>query len=127
MPTVRGKAGKEIITVDIWKETYQYFKEKAEERKMTIVQYINEQLAMNIERDKLLADIAPNLTKIHIATDHIILYDNKLKRSFTIIVKDSTLVCQEDESTDCEHTHYAWALPELTRLDIKRPPSAPKH
>lgn len=118
---VRGK------TVDIDKENYDYLTEQSKKAHKHIRTLVNEILAMNIERDKFLKELAPHLKKVSLETDTVILYDNKQRKSYTVVVKDGKLVCQEDQSTDCEHTHYVWALPELTKLDIKRPPSAPKH
>lgn len=125
MPTKRG--GKEIITVDIYKENYDILKETADKERLPIVQYINNMLALNIEKDRFLRQYAPGWeVQRPIEGDRIAFLNTKTRQFADVFVRDGELRCALDKSTDCIHTHYAWALPELARINVKRPPTAPE-
>lgn len=40
-------------------------------------------------------------------------------------MRDSQLICTHDESNNCEHVHFALALPEIGKLKIKQPSTFP--
>lgn len=120
------RGGREVITVDIYQETYNLLKAEAKKQRYPVVKYINDMLAMNVEKDQFLREYAPGWeVRRPMEEDRITFINAKTREFAEVFVRDGELRCSLDESTDCIHTHYAWALPEVARLNIKRPPSAP--
>src|SRR5690606_39324369 len=57
------RGGKEVITVEIFKETYDVMKANAEKKRWNTKDYINTVLMEAIERDKFLQSYAPSLDR----------------------------------------------------------------
>jgi hypothetical protein len=55
------RGGKEVITVEIFKETYEAMKVIANKKRWSTKDYINTALVEAIERDKFLQSYAPSL------------------------------------------------------------------
>ncbi|HXG08133.1 MAG TPA: hypothetical protein VNI77_12500 [Nitrososphaera sp.] len=108
-------------TVVIYEDIHKKAKAKAEQKKMTLQDYVNEVLLMNIEKDEFLKDYAPSLSLDAMTETSLFIKDARKDRTAEVVIKDSQLVCYLDESNDCDHVHFALALPELGKLNIKRP------
>lgn len=116
-----------ITTVAIQKAIYERVKVAAESRGMSIQNYINETLLMNVERDEFLKAFAPCLSLEYLANNTIFLHDSKQNKTITIKLRyhgdDSyadgvELFCEQDESIDCLHVRFTMALPELMQLNL---------
>lgn len=60
--------------------------------------------------------VEPRLEHINVFEDHITIRDNKLKREVDVYVKnENELWCSYDDSFDCIHVGYAWAIPKVIK------------
>lgn len=120
------RGGKEVITVEIFKETYDVMKATASKRRWNTKDYINTVLAEAIERDKFLQTYAPFLSKIGFEENILFVRDSKLGKTAEVYLRDRTLYCNVCDSKDCLHIHYALALPETAKLYLRKPGSSRK-
>jgi len=114
------RGGKEVITVEIFKETYDAMKVIAIRKHWSTKDYINSVLMEAIERDKFLQSYAPSLSKVGFEEDTLFIRDAKLDKTAEIYLRDRSLYCNVCESKDCVHIHYALALPEVAKLYLHR-------
>jgi hypothetical protein len=114
------RGGKEVITVEIFKETYDAMKVIATRKRWSAKDYINTVLMEAIERDKFLQSYAPSLSKVGYEDDILFIRDIKLDKTAEIYLRDRSLYCNVCECKDCVHIHYALALPEVAKLYIRR-------
>jgi hypothetical protein len=114
------RGGKEVITVEIFKETYDAMKVIATRKRWSTKDYINTLLMEAIERDKFLQSYAPSLSKVGYEEDILFVRDAKLGKTAEIYLRDRSLYCNVCESKDCVHIHYALALPEVAKLYLRR-------
>lgn len=110
------RGGKEVITVEIFKETYDAMKANATKKRWNTKDYINTVLSEVLERDKFLQRYAPSLSKIGFEDNVLFIRDSKLGKTAEVYLKDRTLYCNNCGSKDCLHIHYALALPEVAKL-----------
>ena len=114
------RGGKDVITVEIFKETYDVLKQNAAKRRWNTKDYINTVLLEAIERDKFLQTYAPSLSKLGNEDNILFIRDAKQGKTAEIYLRDRALYCNVCESRDCMHIHYALALPEIAKLYLKR-------
>jgi hypothetical protein len=114
------RGGKEVITVEIFKETYDAMKVVAARKRWSAKDYINTVLMEAIERDKFLRSYAPSLSKVGYEDDILFIRDTKLGKTAEIYLRDRSRYCNVCESKDCVHIHHALALPEVAKLYIRR-------
>jgi hypothetical protein len=114
------RGGKEIITVEIFKDTYDTMKAIANKKRWSTKDYINTVLLEAIERDKFLYLYAPSLSKVGYEGNILFIRDAKLGATAEITLRDRSLYCNVCESKDCVHIHYALALPETAKLYLRR-------
>ncbi|HJW20514.1 MAG TPA: hypothetical protein VJ571_08175 [Candidatus Nitrosotalea sp.] len=105
-------------TVAIKDDVYEKAKNKAAEKGLTLVDYVNEIILQNVEKDEFLKNYAPYIEKISTG-DTIILRDNKIKTIVEVYLKEGKMHCSNDEGRDCIHVHFALGLPEVGRLKKK--------
>lgn len=115
------RGGKDVITVEIFKDTYQIMKSEAERKRWNTKEYINLVLKEAIERDEFLQVFAPSLLKVGYEGNVLFIKDSKLGKTAEVYLKDQTLYCNICNSRDCNHIHFALALPETARLYLRRP------
>jgi hypothetical protein len=114
------RGGKEVITVEIFKETYDAMKVVAARKRWSAKDYINTVHMEAIERDKFLRSYSPSLSKVGYEDDILFIRDTKLGKTAEIYLRDRSQYCNVCESKDCVHIHYALALPEVAKLYIRR-------
>ncbi|MGH2612248.1 MAG: hypothetical protein ACRDFB_04270 [Rhabdochlamydiaceae bacterium] len=107
-------------TVAIEEAIYSKAKAKAEEKGMTLLDYVNEILLLNVEKDDFLKRYAPYIEKINVGQT-LVLRDHKINKLVEVFLKSNTLYCSHDESGDCMHIHFALAIPEIAKLKFKSP------
>ena len=120
------RGGREVITVEIFKETYDVMKATATKKRWNTKDYINTVLTEAIERDKFLQTYAPFLSKIGFEDNILFVRDSKLGKTAEVYLRDRTLYCNVCDSKDCLHIHYALALPETAKLYLRKPGSSRK-
>jgi hypothetical protein len=114
------RGGKEVITVEIFKETYDTMKAIATKKRWSTKDYINSVLLEAIERDKFLYSYAPSLSKVGYEDNILFIQDAKLGKTAEISLRDRSLYCNVCNSKDCVHIHYAFALPEMAKLYLHK-------
>ena len=82
------RGGKEVITVEIFKETYDAMKVVAARKRWSAKDYINTVLMEAIERDKFLRSYAPSLSKVGYEDDIQFIRDTKLGKTAEIYRRD---------------------------------------
>jgi len=114
---------KRLPTVAIEQEIYALAKDHAEAKGIPLVKFVNDMLLLNIEKDRFLRAYAPKLSFNGIASDGSSLFirDERLDRTAQVFLRDGHLYCDVDNRQDCEHIHFALALPEVARLNLKKP------
>lgn len=75
------RGGKEVITVEIFKETYDTMKAIATKKHWSTKNYINNVLLEAIERDKFLYSYAPSLSKLGYEDNILFIRDAKLGKT----------------------------------------------
>lgn len=82
--------------------------------------YVNDLLEYILDKDEFLKVYAPSISLIGIQDNVIFLKDNNLKNNIIeIYLKDRELYCQYDKKQDCKHIKYAFAIPEIAKLNLK--------
>lgn len=112
--SVRDKQ-KRKPTVAIEEATYQKAKNKAKEKGLSLVDYVNETLLFNVEKDNFLKNYAPYIEKISVG-ETLVLKDHKTGKLAEVYLKNNKMSCSQDETDDCIHIRFALALPELALL-----------
>ncbi len=108
-----------MITVEIFKETYDIMKTMATKKRWNTKDFINMIIAEAIKRDKFLHAYAPFLCRIGFENDILVVRDTKLNTTAEIYLRDRTLYCNVCESKDCIHIYYALILPEIAKLYLQ--------
>jgi len=103
-------------------EAYEKIKKKhdKEDEKASMHQWFSDYLILNLEKDEFLARYAPFIEKIGFQDNKIVLKDTKLGQYTEIYLKNNVLQCSLDETTNCIHTQFALALPECSKLAVKK-------
>jgi hypothetical protein len=115
------RGGKEVVTVEIFKDTYDVMKANAEKKRWNTKDYINTVLMEAIERDKFLQSYAPSLSKIGYEDNILFIRDAKKSKTAEVYLRDRALYCNVCDSKDCVHIHYALALSEVAKLYLPKP------
>lgn len=118
------RGGKEVVTVEIFKETYDLMKAIAAKKHWNTKDYINTVLAETIERDRFLQAYAPYLFKVGYEDNILFIKDSRLGKTAEIYLRDKALYCNVCKSKDCVHIHYTLALPEVAKLYLPKPSSS---
>ena len=104
------RVSKEVITVEIFKETYDAMKVILTRRRWSAKDYINTVLIEAIERDKFLQWFAPSLARVGYEDDILFILDTKIGKTAEIYLRDRSLNCNVCESKGCVHIRYAHSL-----------------
>ena len=115
------RGGKEVITVEIFKQTYDVMKANAGKKRWNTKDYINTILQEAIERDRFLQSYAPSLSKIGYEVNILFIRDAKRNKTAEVYLRDRALYCSVCEERNCVHVHYALALPETAKLYLRKP------
>ena len=85
-----------------------------------LIGFVNDLLSDVLDKDEFLKHFAPYLSIIDIVDNILYIKDSKIKHSIEIYLKNGSLYCDYDKNFSCRHIHYAFAIPEIARLDLKR-------
>src|SRR5918993_3489987 len=110
-----NRGGKEVITVEIFKETYEAMKVIANKKRWSTKDYIHTCLWRQFRGDKFLQSYTPSLSKIVYEDDTLFIRDAKLGKTAEIYLRNRVVYCNVCECKDCVHIHYALALPEIAK------------
>jgi hypothetical protein len=114
----------DIVTVNINRGTYVLLKSKAEDRRYSVKDYVNELLDSYVKKYEFVDTQWPGLSVEGFDPNnknHIILKDSKKRKFFDVWLYKDELKCEQDDSKCCIHTRYVWLIPEFSKLGIKEP------
>lgn len=109
-------------TIAIKEHIHKLVKVKADAKGVSIVDFVNDLILLNIEKDDFLRKYyGEYLSMVGYHQNSIFVKDTKKGRTAEIFLKDSKLYCTLDDTDDCIHIHYALAQPEIAKLNMKKP------
>ncbi len=82
--------------------------------------FVQQLIVDTLDKEDFLSRIAPGFESLGIHNNILFIKDSKRNGTAEIYLKDSELYCEMDKSVDCDHIHFAWALPELAKLQLKK-------
>jgi hypothetical protein len=86
-----------------------------------LIGFVNDLLTDVIDKDDFLRVYAPAISYINVYDNVLYLKDNKIKnKEIRIFLQKEELWCDHDRSSCCEHIRYAFAIPEIAKLNLKR-------
>jgi len=114
---------KRAPNVAIYDKIYEAVKEKAERKHIPIIKYVNDILLHNLEKEDFLEKYAPYLSVYGYNQNRITLNDTHERevKSIDVIVENGQLKCLEDNRSDCIHCHFVWGIPEIAKLNLRKP------
>ena len=111
------RAGREVITIEIYKEIHDSYLSRARAENPTskpqIKHIINENLLMNLEKYEMLKKYAPYLSKVGMQDDTLFIKDSKNNSIVEVRMKGGKLVASNKNPI---YVQFALALPEIVRL-----------
>jgi len=125
MTTINYMPGAErkslTVRTEVHSKAVSRYEQEKEKNKtdMSFINWFSEYILLNLEKDEYIASYAPFLEKIGIRDNRLIIRDKKRDKLTDIFLKDGKFFCNLDEKNDCEHIHFALAMPELVRLKSK--------
>jgi hypothetical protein len=89
------------------------FKKAAEERRYNTKEYMNTILKYNLMRLDFLEKQLPNLSIDSCENGRVRLKDSKEMKLIEVYFVGNEFRCELDKSTNCIHTKFLWASPEV--------------
>ncbi len=114
------RGGKEVITVEIFREAYEIMKCVALKKRWNTKDHINSVLKEAIDRERFLQAYAPYLLKAGCEESVLFIKDSKLGKTAEVYLRVQMLHCNICESRGCSHIHYVLGLPKATKLFLRR-------
>ena len=114
MPVKRG--GRSVVTVEIFVENYEKMKQRANQKRLNIKEYVNDFLQGYLEKEEFLARVAPSLSVDSYQGNRITLKDIKKKILVDVFYVSGELQCEADQSNNCIHTKFIWMIPEISKI-----------
>ena len=122
MPSTKGV--KQIV---IHRELVAQLQSKWEERRVRLPQtnktfngFVNELLSDFIDKDQFLQQYAPALSLEGHSYNVLFIRDAKRQALAEIYRHDKRIKCTLCNKFDCEHVHFALAIPEVAKLGLKK-------
>jgi len=123
MPLTKGDK-----QVQIHRDLVEKLKSKWEDRRKKLPQtnktfngFINEVLSDFIEKDEFLQRYAPALSLESHSFNVLFIRDSKRQALAEIYRYDKKIKCTLCNKFDCEHVHFALAIPEVAKLGLRKP------
>ena len=91
----------------------QDMRHKAKAKSESYDSFVNEFIWYHIEEQDVLRRYGPFLTWMGVYDNIFSVYDNKLRKTVEIQVVDKELHCREDDTTNCVHIGFCYAVPEV--------------
>lgn len=121
MPLAKG-AQNVTIRAEVFAKIKQKFQEKQQRNALDenkkIGSFVNDLLVDVLEKDEFLSIMMPYYSPIGIHDNILFIRDERNKKVAEIYLKDHLLYCDLDKTQDCEHIHFAYAIPEVAKLNI---------
>jgi hypothetical protein len=130
------KKGSGYMSLTVAEDVYHHYKKDFDTRKDELARkgitsfagYITSMLEELMDRNEIFARYAPFLQEFGYDEGNNTVYikDNRTNRVAGVTVQGKGLTCDVDESDDCIHIGYAYALPRVYRVMEKLGVSPPK-
>lgn len=78
--------------------------------------FVNDLIWHVIEADRVLSSQAPFLSEVGMTEDGVTIRDARLDRIVEVKVRKGKLVCDLDNTDNCIHVGFAYAIPEVYRV-----------
>lgn len=72
------------------------------------------------KENEFLPTYVPYLSKVAFEHDTLFIRDSKLGMTSEVTLRSGRLYCNLEKSNDCIHIHFALALPEVSKLDLRK-------
>lgn len=83
--------------------------------------FVNDLITKFLDKDDFLRSYASSISLVNVGKNVLNLQDKKVgKRNISISVQKGELWCEYHESGCCEHVRYAFAIPEVVKLNLRR-------
>src|SRR5690242_7032195 len=113
MPLAKG-AQNITIRAEVFAKLKQKLVEKQQRNALDenkkIGSFVNDLLVDVLEKDEFLSVMMPYYSPIGIHDNVLFIRDEKNKKVAEIYLKDHMLYCDLDQTQDCEHIHFAYAI-----------------
>lgn len=123
MPLTKGDK-----QVQIHRDLVEKLKSKWEDRKKKLPQtnktfngFVNEVLSDFIEKDDFLQRYAPALSLESHSFNVLFIRDSRRQALAEIYRYDKKIKCALCNKFDCEHVHFALAIPEVAKIGLRKP------
>jgi len=83
--------------------------------------YVNDLLTEVLDKDDMIRRMAPHLSLSAVSPSVLFIKDQRGGKTAEVYLHDQQLYCEVDKSKTCEHVHFAFAIPEVAKLQLKRP------
>ncbi|MEO9320800.1 MAG: hypothetical protein ABI361_09020 [Nitrososphaera sp.] len=83
--------------------------------------YVNELLTEVLDKDDMVRKMAPHLSLSAVSPAMLFIRDQRSGRTAEVYLHDQQLYCDLDRSKTCEHVQFAFAIPEVAKLQLKKP------
>ena len=103
-------------TITVSQQVYEKVKKKAEKESKSVSSYAGEILACYMEAEEKLSRYAPFIELFGFEGNSVILRDHKINRVVDVYLHEKQLYCAHDESKDCMHISFCFALPQVRRV-----------
>jgi|1186.fasta_scaffold29021_2 hypothetical protein len=110
------KKGKDLVSAHIFRDIYDKYKERAESERYDVKEYLNNLLEAWLQKEEFINTFAGHLSIDSLQENVITLKDTKEKKLVDVYLSDHKLRCELCNLTDCIHTIYVWASPEIGRI-----------
>lgn len=84
--------------------------------------FVNDFLTDQLKKEKFMEQMFPHLHNEGHTGNTLFIYDSVKKERAEIYRYDNRIKCALCNSFDCEHIHFAFSLPEMAKLNIRKPP-----
>jgi hypothetical protein len=123
MPSPRGYKNIPIKPRVLQRLQQKWDKERAQlpQINKTFGGFVNDLLEDVLDKDEFLRVYAPYLSLEGYSYNCLYIKDAKRQVTAEIYRYDNKIKCTLDDSFDCEHVHFALAIPEVAKLGLKKP------
>ena len=115
-PKGRGQTSIDLLN----EQTYKFLVAKAAKNGTSLRKITNDILDMVRKKEEFLENNLPRFRMVEFHDDLIVIHDREQKVYAEVGLSDGYVHCNHDNSNDCEHVTYAYAVLELGLLEPKR-------
>jgi hypothetical protein len=97
-------------------------KKRPTQTKEDLGAFVNDLLTDVLDKDDFLRIYAPAISYNNVYDNILYLKDSRIKnKEIEVYLNKGELWCDHDKSSCCEHIRYAFAIPEVAKLNLRKP------